>query len=170
VADEGELLVEGQPMEPPPGWSLDWVDREQRVAVLHGGGEEGGEGGEGGGRRALVAVDGGPGEWVVTLRGRPIRVTVRSHRDRLLAEAATSAGHRSGAAEVRASLPGLVVRVAVSVGDAVGAGDPLVTIEAMKMQNEIRAPRAGRVAEVTVTPGQAIAGGALLVRLAEPDP
>jgi biotin carboxyl carrier protein len=164
VADEVELLVEGEaeePVEPSPGWSLDWVDRDRRVAVLHD---------EGGGRRALVAVDGGPGEWVVTLRGRPIRVTVRSHRDRLLAEAATGAGHRSGAAEVRASLPGLVVRVAVGVGDVVGAGDPLVTIEAMKMQNEIRAPRGGRVAEVVVAPGQAIGSGALLVRLAEPDP
>jgi acetyl/propionyl-CoA carboxylase alpha subunit len=166
VADEVELLVEGElvePVEPPPGWSLDWVDRDQRVAVMHD--DEGGDGG----RRALVAIDGGPGEWVVTLRGRPIRVTVRSHRDRLLAEAATSGGHRSGAAEVRASLPGLVVRV-VRVGDDVEAGDPLVTIEAMKMQNEIRAPRGGRVAEVLVAPGQAIASGALLVRLAEPDP
>jgi biotin carboxyl carrier protein len=163
VADEIEVLVEGEPVESPLGWSLDWVDRGQRVAVLHD--DEGGEAA----RRALVAVDGGPGEWVVTVRGRPIRVTVRSHRDRLLAEAATSGGHRSGAAEVRASLPGLVVRV-VRVGDDVEAGDPLVTIEAMKMQNEIRAPRGGRVAEVLVAPGQAIASGALLVRLAEPDP
>jgi biotin carboxyl carrier protein len=60
--------------------------------------------------------------------------------------------------------------VAVAEGDTVAAGDPLVTIEAMKMQNEIRAPRAGRVTGIEVEAGQAIAGGALLVRLAEPDP
>jgi glutaconyl-CoA decarboxylase len=52
----------------------------------------------------------------------------------------------------------------------VAAGDPLVTIEAMKMQNEIRAPRAGSVTAIQVEPGQTITGGALLVRLAELDP
>jgi biotin carboxyl carrier protein len=71
---------------------------------------------------------------------------------------------------VRASLPGLVIRIAVVPGDTVSAGDPLVTIEAMKMQNEIRAPRGGEIAAVEVEAGQTIAGGAVLVRLAEPDP
>jgi biotin carboxyl carrier protein len=171
VADDVELLVEDEPVVLPPGWALEWVDRGQGVAVLSSRAEAGAEvGAESSSERALVAVDGGPGAWVVTLRGRPVRVTVRSHRDRLLAETTRGGARSGGPAEVRASLPGLVVRVAVEADDDVEAGDPLVTIEAMKMQNEIRAPRGGRIAEVAVTPGQAIGSGAVLVRLAEPDP
>lgn len=159
MADEVELVVAGEPVTPGAGWSIEWVDRGQRVALARRGEE-----------RELVAVEGEAGEWVVTLRGRPIPVAARSHRDRLLAETQRGAARSDGPTEVRASLPGLVVRVAVGAGQTVAAGDPLVTIEAMKMQNEIRAPRAGRVMAIEVEAGQAIAGGALLIRLAEPDP
>jgi biotin carboxyl carrier protein len=159
MAEEIELIVADEAVTPPQGWSLAWVDRDQGVAMLRHGGEH-----------ELVAIEGRAGEWVAIVRGRRVPVTVRSHRDRLLAEATGGTALRGGATEVRATLPGLVVRLAVTAGDEVAAGDPLVTIEAMKMQNEIRAPRDGRVAAVTVEPGQAITSGALLVRLAEPDP
>jgi biotin carboxyl carrier protein len=159
VTDDAELLVGGEAVARAAGWAFEWVDRHQRVAVLRRGSE-----------RELVAVDGAAGEWVVTIRGRRIPVSVRSHRDRLLAETTQAVARSAGPAEVRASLPGLVVRVAVAPGDTVAAGDPLVSIEAMKMQNEIRAPRAGQVTAVEVEPGQTIAGGALLIRLADSDP
>jgi biotin carboxyl carrier protein len=159
VADDRELLVGGEPAAPGTGWALEWLDRAHRVAVLRRGDQ-----------RELVAIEGRAGEWIVTIRGRPVAVTARSHRERLLAEASRALTRSAGPVEVRASLPGLVVRVAVSLGDAVAAGDPLVTIEAMKMQNEIRAPRAGSVTAIQVEPGQTITGGALLVRLAELDP
>lgn len=157
--DEIELLVGGEPVIRDDGWSPVWVDRHQRIAILRRGPE-----------REQVAVEGGGKEWVVTLRGRRIAVAVRSHRDRLLAETGVLTARPGGPAEVRATLPGLVVRVGVAVGDEVAAGDPLVTIEAMKMRNEIRAPRSGRVAAIEVEPGQAISSGALLVRLADPEP
>jgi biotin carboxyl carrier protein len=159
VADEIELLVDGTPTIAPEEWTLTWVDRDHGVALLRRGSEH-----------EQVAVEGGPTDWTVTVRGRRVPVTARSHRDRLLADAGQAATHRAGPADLRATLPGLVVRIHVTTGDAVTAGDPLVTIEAMKMQNEIRAPRAGVVSAVEVTQGQTIAGGALLVRLAEPDP
>jgi biotin carboxyl carrier protein len=66
---------------------------------------------------------------------------------------------------VKATLPGLVVAGVVAVGDEGEEGAPLLTIEAMKMQNEVRAPRAGRVIEVSVAPGAAVATGAALLRL-----
>ena len=159
MADEVELRIDEATAPPADGVALEWLDREQVVAVLRRGEV-----------RELVAIHPQAGEWVVVLRGRPIRVTVRSHRDRLLAETSRSATRTGGPAEVRASLPGLVVRVAVAVGDIVAAGEPLVAIEAMKMQNEIRAPGPGRVVAVEVSPGQTIAAGALLVRLADADP
>jgi biotin carboxyl carrier protein len=59
-----------------------------------------------------------------------------------------------GPLEVRAIIPGAVLSVAVAAGDEVEAGQQLLVVEAMKMQNEIRAPRSGRIARVAVGPGQ----------------
>ena len=69
----------------------------------------------------------------------------------------------AGPARVIAPMPGKIVRVAVAAGQEVRAGEGLVVMEAMKMENEIRAPRAGRVPEVPVQEGQAVESGALLV-------
>ncbi len=112
-----------------------------------------------------VIVEGSGSDWVVTLRGRRIPVTVRSWREEVLAEAETAASAHSGPIDVKATLPGLVVAVAVAVGDDVSEGTSLVTIEAMKMQNEVRAPRAGRVIELSVGQGETVATGAALLRL-----
>jgi biotin carboxyl carrier protein len=69
---------------------------------------------------------------------------------------------------VRAAMPGLVVSVGVAPGDAIAAGQPLLVVEAMKMQSPVRAPRGGRVARVLVGPGMAVEGGAALVELEGP--
>jgi biotin carboxyl carrier protein len=71
----------------------------------------------------------------------------------------------SGPVRVAAPMPGRVLRVQVSPGDEVAAGQGLVVVEAMKMENELRATRAGRVLEVVVSEGQAVETGALLVVL-----
>jgi biotin carboxyl carrier protein len=70
-----------------------------------------------------------------------------------------------GAASVQAPMPGRIVRVLVPVGQQVAAGQGLLVMEAMKMENELRAARAGRVREVRVAEGQAVETGALLVVL-----
>jgi biotin carboxyl carrier protein len=62
-------------------------------------------------------------------------------------------------------MPGKVVRVLVGSGEETAAGQGLVVVEAMKMENELRAPRPGRVLEVAVSEGQAVETGALLVVL-----
>jgi biotin carboxyl carrier protein len=58
--------------------------------------------------------------------------------------------------ELRTPIPGRVVSVAVSVGDRVTSGQPLLVVEAMKMQNEVRAPRAGTVVRLDVTAGRPV--------------
>jgi biotin carboxyl carrier protein len=60
-------------------------------------------------------------------------------------------------------MPGKIVRVAAARGAAVKAGECLLVMEAMKMENEIRAPRDGSVKDVLVTEGQAVETGALLI-------
>ena len=69
----------------------------------------------------------------------------------------------SGPAKIKAPMPGKIVRVTAAVGQAVRAGDCLLVMEAMKMENEIRAPRDGSVKDVPVREGQAVESGALLM-------
>jgi biotin carboxyl carrier protein len=62
-------------------------------------------------------------------------------------------------------MPGKVVRVLVSAGDAVEEGQGLVVVEAMKMQNEMKAPKDGKVTAVSAKEGASIAAGQVLVTL-----
>ncbi len=152
--NEIELRVDGLPVSASDDWHFEWLDPGHGVGRLVGPD----------GAQAVLAEGSGP-DWIVTLRGRRIPVTVRTWRERVLAEAETSAREHDGPVDVRATLPGLVVAVAVGVGDEVEEGMALLTIEAMKMQNEVRAPRTGTVIEVTVSAGQTVATGASLLRL-----
>jgi len=60
-------------------------------------------------------------------------------------------------------MPGKIVRVVAEAGLEVRAGECLVVMEAMKMENEIRSPRDGRIKDVLVKEGQAVESGALLI-------
>jgi len=68
--------------------------------------------------------------------------------------------------EIRAPMPGKVVKVLVKEEQDIGPGQGLVIIEAMKMQNELRAPRAGRVEKVYAQEGKGVETGTPLLRLA----
>lgn len=150
-----EVRIDGAVVEPAPGWRLAWVDRRQGIARLTNGATS-----------LTVVVEGARDDWYVVLRGRRLPVSVRTRREQLLAEAAVAAQGHGGPTEVRATLPGLVVAIAVEEGSEVAEGDGLLTLEAMKMQNEVRAPRAGRVESIAVEAGRAVATGELLIRLA----
>jgi len=71
-----------------------------------------------------------------------------------------------GRQQVLAPMPGKVVRVLVKTGDAVEAGQGLLVVEAMKMQNEIRAPKTGKVERLLVVEGQAVNAGEVLAVVA----
>ena len=80
-----------------------------------------------------------------------------------------AAGRRGRSAphahDLEAPMPGLVTRVLVAVGDTVRKGQPLVAIEAMKMEHLVRAPRDGRVEAVTARVGEMVEGGVAVVEL-----
>jgi propionyl-CoA carboxylase alpha chain len=71
------------------------------------------------------------------------------------------------AGELRAPMAGLVLRVDVSQGQTLSAGDPVLVLDAMKMENTIRAPHDGTVHELVVVAGQSVLTGALLARIDE---
>jgi biotin carboxyl carrier protein len=68
-----------------------------------------------------------------------------------------------GRHEVKSPMPGRVVRVLVGVGDRVAQRQPVIVVEAMKMENELRTSTGGTVKEVAVVPGAAVETGAVLV-------
>lgn len=71
----------------------------------------------------------------------------------------------AGSIVVKAPMPGTVVNVVVSAGQAVKAGDDLVFIEAMKMETPVKAPQDGTVATIDVAKGEAVDSGKVLVTL-----
>jgi len=105
------------------------------------------------------------GACVVEVAGEWYEVAVEDQSRHII----RTGGGAAGAARSRtltAPLPGKISRVAVKPGDAVQAGDTLLVIEAMKMENEFRAAGAGTVAEVRVAPGQAVNAGDVLIVMA----
>lgn len=75
---------------------------------------------------------------------------------------------RSGDGRVKAPIPGLITRLLVRVGDLVEVGQPLLVLEAMKMENEIRAPRSGQIAALHVQPGQSVLRNDVLTDISGP--
>ena len=111
------------------------------------------------GRRIVeVIVDGWRHEFIVEDANRAA-LRERASRDR------EGAGRVVGRLEIRAIIPGRIAAVAVTVGDAVTAGQTLLAVEAMKMQNELRAPRAGVIGRVAAAEGSTVEVGELLVVL-----
>ena len=111
----------------------------------------------------------GAGRWEVVVGGWRFEVATEDAARAALRERASRAGASMGGAQrqvVRAQIPGRVVRVDVTAGQAVEAGQRLLSIEAMKMENEIRAGQAGTVARITATPGLAVERGQELVVIA----
>jgi biotin carboxyl carrier protein len=100
----------------------------------------------------------GKGDLLVGLHGRTIAVSVNGRRS----AHAEGLLHGHGQVTIVAPMPGRVVRVLVAAGDEVAAGQPVVVVEAMKMENELRTPRAGHVKEIVVAPGTPVEAGRVL--------
>jgi biotin carboxyl carrier protein len=98
--------------------------------------------------------------WRVSLAQRTFEVHLHDPLERAVVAAAAA---HAGPHEVRAPIPGRVVSVAVVEGDEVKAGQPLLVLEAMKMENQLCAEGAGRVERVLISPGATVEGGQVLV-------
>jgi biotin carboxyl carrier protein len=97
---------------------------------------------------------------VVVIDGFRFKIDVRDPR-KMKRHSAAAEGKES----ILAPMPGKVVRVLVSAGDTVEAGQGIMVVEAMKMQNEMKASRSGRVTTVSVKEGSTVAAGDLLATI-----
>ena len=115
--------------------------------------------------RVLVRRGESRGRYTLWIDGFRHEVEALDERTRAIRELSGASSAPQGPAPLKAPMPGLVVRVNVQPGDQVQAGQGLVVIEAMKMENELRSAAAGRVRAVHATTGMPVEKGALLVEL-----
>jgi pyruvate carboxylase subunit B len=115
--------------------------------------------------RVVVQRREGRGRYTLWIDGHRFEAEALDERTRAIRDLSAAGVGPAGPAPVRAPMPGLIVRINVKVGDVVHAGQGIVVMEAMKMENELRATAAGTVKSVEVRPGAAVEKGALLVAL-----
>jgi biotin carboxyl carrier protein len=109
----------------------------------------------------VTVVSDPAGSLTVHVGSMPVAVAVNGRRRWGRKEDGAGAG--SGPQRLAAPMPGKVVRVLVAKGEAVRARQPLVVVEAMKMENELRAGRDGTVSEIHAREGVSVDAGALLI-------
>jgi biotin carboxyl carrier protein len=117
-------------------------------------------------RSAELMIEEREGLFDVLVGGELYRIGVQDEWAYRLANIQRKTRPHEGELLVKAPMPGVVVDVEVDVGTAVEAGQGLLILEAMKMENEIRAPRAGTVKVVGVRKGESVEQGRVLVILA----
>jgi acetyl/propionyl-CoA carboxylase alpha subunit len=117
--------------------------------------------------RVVVQKRQGRGRYTLWVDGYRFETEALDERTRAIRDLSAASAGPTGPAPILAPMPGLIVRVNVNVGDKVEAGQGIVVMEAMKMENELRATGAGVVSSVEVVAGTAVEKGALLVALRE---
>lgn len=115
------------------------------------------------GRSWGVSIEGDEHSVACTIAGHLYAVEIEDERER--AAHAAERESQKGGGTVKSVMPGVVVKLAVQEGQTVEKGQPLLILEAMKMQNEISAPSAGVVKTLHVREKEAVASGAKLVTL-----
>ncbi len=102
----------------------------------------------------------------VTLGSDTFDVQVKDERTLRLDAGRSQLTTPSGERFIKAPIPGLIVNILVEAGDEIEANQPVIILEAMKMENELRAVRAGTVAEIMFEAGESVEQGAELIRIA----
>ena len=115
------------------------------------------------GRSFAVSIEGDDTEVDVTLAGYLYDIQIEDEREQ--AAHAAERAISGGGGLVKSIMPGVVVSLFVKEGDEVEQGQPLLILEAMKMQNEIDSPHTGVIRTLHVAEGQAVAAGEKLVSI-----
>lgn len=115
--------------------------------------------------RVVVERHHGRGRYTLWVDGYRFGTEILDERTRAIRDLSSARAGPTGPAPILAPMPGLIVRVSVKVGDKVEAGQGVVVMEAMKMENELRATSPGIVRSVEVSAGTVVEKGALLVAL-----
>jgi pyruvate carboxylase subunit B len=115
--------------------------------------------------RVVARREGPRGTYTLWVDGWRFAVEALDERTRAIRDLSAAQAGPAGPAPLTAPMPGLIVQVLVAEGAQVNAGDPLVVMEAMKMENQLLAASQGTVVSIRVQAGAAVEKGAVLVEL-----
>ena len=147
--DRLELAIGGQPVN--ADWK--WLGKEREMSLLLDG------------RSYHLKLEPENGQLVIFYAGERFTCVVQDQRLVELRRLAGETQVPTGETAIKAPMPGLILRISAKPGDAVHQGDPLLIIEAMKMENELKAPRDGIVESVNCREHEAVEQGKVLVVL-----
>ncbi|MCO4805512.1 MAG: acetyl-CoA carboxylase biotin carboxyl carrier protein subunit [Flavobacteriales bacterium] len=111
----------------------------------------------------IEVVSADPKEPIIKINGRTYNPVVKSETDILLEKLGMNIKAKKEIKELKAPMPGLVLEYRVAVGDEVSEGQPLIVLEAMKMENILKSPSAGVVKNLGPEVGTAIDKNAILI-------
>lgn len=117
----------------------------------------------------VITIAGSPRPAFAHVDGKAARVEVQSAAEAALDAALGGGRAGAGSGQIKAPMPGRVVKLLVAVGDTVEVDAPVVIVEAMKMENELAAPVAGTVKEIHAAAGDAVDAGAMLLTIEAPE-
>jgi biotin carboxyl carrier protein len=138
--DQDRVVINGEPVEV----DLTQVGAPHLFSVLFGG------------RSFEMLVQSERSNYTITFRGEQYVAQVEDERSRKLNLGRRAPAAPHGELSIKAPISGLVVKVLIEPGQSVEDGQPLIILEAMKMENEIRSLRAGLVKSITVTAGKRV--------------
>ena len=113
----------------------------------------------------IVQFDASEKKLVIRVNGDPYEVKLADQYDQLVEKLGLGANNALAIKEVKAPMPGLVLKVLTESGCTVEKGDPLLILEAMKMENIIKAPGEGLITKIHVDTGAAVDKGQLLISM-----
>ncbi len=116
-------------------------------------------------RATAVEIDHDARQFVLTVNGERFTVNIADRYDRLVQQLGLKVGSAHKANIVKAPMPGLVLNLLVAPGQKVHKGDPLLILEAMKMENVLKAAGDGEVKNIPVKQGAAVDKGQVLVEM-----
>lgn len=148
ITNDGRVLVNGQPRD------VDFLPLDDALysVIMQNNSHE-------------VVVEPRDGDYEVLLAGHLFSARVLDERAQLMASRRGGGFTETGEITIRAPMPGLVVAIPVSEGETIQAGQTVVILESMKMQNELKSPREGIVQRISVEPGQTVEQKKILVTI-----
>lgn len=114
----------------------------------------------------LVAADYATKTFVLKINGQRVELHAKDRLDQLLDRLGLSSTTAAKVNELKAPMPGLIVAIRVQPGEAVQKGDPLLVLEAMKMENILKAPTDGVIGSIKVELRANVAKGQVLIQFA----
>lgn len=108
-------------------------------------------------------------KYTIIINASRYEIILLNELDLLIEEMGLAAGKGARQNELRAPMPGLIVEILTTVGAEVKAGEPLLVLEAMKMENTLTAPAEGRVRSILIKMGEAVDKGSVLIEFENDD-